>query len=164
MTIEEVVKQVLLDEQADVLRAAVEAVCAELMEIELVRHEALSDWARYETLPGTQRATTSTARARARAGPFANRFPSFQGEYGRTTRSEGGDAGQGQQPTDRQRKLDGVIHVTARNPACGGLGRAGLIRRRGVRRSHAPTLSRPLTGRERAVLPCARSGGSLGAF
>src|SRR5215208_7927843 len=35
MTIEEVVKRVLLDEQADVLRAAVEAVCAELMEIEV---------------------------------------------------------------------------------------------------------------------------------
>ena len=35
MTIEEVVKRVLLEEQADVLRAAVEAVCAELMEIEV---------------------------------------------------------------------------------------------------------------------------------
>ena len=35
MTIEEVVRKVLLDEQADVLRAAVEAVCAELMEIEV---------------------------------------------------------------------------------------------------------------------------------
>src|SRR2546423_3959058 len=35
MTIEEVVKQVLLDEHADVLRAAVEAVCAELMEVEV---------------------------------------------------------------------------------------------------------------------------------
>jgi putative transposase len=35
MTIEEVVKRVLLEEQADVLRAAVEAVCAELMEVEV---------------------------------------------------------------------------------------------------------------------------------
>jgi putative transposase len=35
MTIEEVVRKVLLEEQADVLRAAVEAVCAELMEIEV---------------------------------------------------------------------------------------------------------------------------------
>jgi putative transposase len=37
MTIEEVVKRVLLEEQADVLRAAVEAVCAELMEIEVAQ-------------------------------------------------------------------------------------------------------------------------------
>src|SRR5215207_9984104 len=35
MTIEEVVKKVLLEEQADVLRAAVEAVCAQLMEVEV---------------------------------------------------------------------------------------------------------------------------------
>jgi len=37
MTIEEVVKRVLLEEQSDVLRAAVEAVCAELMEIEVAQ-------------------------------------------------------------------------------------------------------------------------------
>jgi len=37
MTIEQVVKQVLCDEQAEVLRAAVEAVCAELMEVEVAR-------------------------------------------------------------------------------------------------------------------------------
>ena len=35
MTIEEVVRKVLLEEQPDVLRAAVEAVCAELMEAEV---------------------------------------------------------------------------------------------------------------------------------
>ena len=35
MTIEEVVKKVLLEEQTDVLRAAVAAVCAELMEVEV---------------------------------------------------------------------------------------------------------------------------------
>ena len=35
MTIEEVVKRVLLDEQANVLRAAGDAVCAELMGIEI---------------------------------------------------------------------------------------------------------------------------------
>ena len=51
MTIEEVVKRVLVEEQADVLRAAVEAVCAELMEIEVVRHEALLDRAGCETSP-----------------------------------------------------------------------------------------------------------------
>src|SRR3954465_6190227 len=35
MTIEEVVRKGLLDKQADVLRAAVEAVCAQLMEAEV---------------------------------------------------------------------------------------------------------------------------------
>ena len=35
MTIEEVVKQVLLDEHADVIREAVKAVCAEMMEFEV---------------------------------------------------------------------------------------------------------------------------------
>ena len=35
MTIEEVVRKVLLDERPDVLRAAVEAVCGELMEVEV---------------------------------------------------------------------------------------------------------------------------------
>src|SRR3954463_13475203 len=35
MTIEEVVKQVLLDEHADVVREAVKAVCTEMMEIEV---------------------------------------------------------------------------------------------------------------------------------
>ena len=42
MTIEEVVKQVLLDEHGDVMRAAVEAVCAELMEAEVSRRSAPS--------------------------------------------------------------------------------------------------------------------------
>src|SRR3954452_19492559 len=35
MTIEEVVKQVLCDEHADVIREAVKAVCAEMMELEV---------------------------------------------------------------------------------------------------------------------------------
>jgi transposase-like protein len=35
MTIEEVVKQGLLDEHADVIREAVKAVCAEMMELEV---------------------------------------------------------------------------------------------------------------------------------
>ena len=35
MTIEEVVRRVLLDEHADVMREAVKAVCAELMEAEV---------------------------------------------------------------------------------------------------------------------------------
>ena len=51
MTIEEVVKKVLLDEHADVIREAVKAVCAEMMELEVVRHEALLDRAGCETSP-----------------------------------------------------------------------------------------------------------------
>ena len=43
MTIEEVVKKVLLDKHADVIREAVKAVAAEMMELEVVRHEALLD-------------------------------------------------------------------------------------------------------------------------
>jgi hypothetical protein len=35
MTIQEVVRQVLLDEHADVIREAVKSVCAELMELEV---------------------------------------------------------------------------------------------------------------------------------
>jgi hypothetical protein len=51
MAIEEVVRKVLLDEHADVIREAVRAVAAELMEIEVVRHEALLDRAGCETSP-----------------------------------------------------------------------------------------------------------------
>ena len=51
MTIEEVVRKVLLDEHADVIREAVKAVAAEMMELEVVRHEALSNRARCETSP-----------------------------------------------------------------------------------------------------------------
>jgi hypothetical protein len=51
MTIEEVVRKVLLDEHADVIREAVKAVAAEMMELEVVRHEALLDRAGCETSP-----------------------------------------------------------------------------------------------------------------
>ena len=51
MTIEEVVKKVLLDKHADVIREAVKAVAAEMMELEVVRHEALLDRAGWETSP-----------------------------------------------------------------------------------------------------------------
>jgi hypothetical protein len=43
MTIEEVVRQVLRDEHADVIRESVRVVAQELMDAEVVRHEALSD-------------------------------------------------------------------------------------------------------------------------
>jgi hypothetical protein len=42
MTIVEVVREVLRDEHADVIRESVRAVAQELMEAEIVRHEALS--------------------------------------------------------------------------------------------------------------------------
>ncbi len=51
MTIEEVVRKVLRDEHADVIRDSVRAVAHELMESEVVRHEALLDRAGWETPP-----------------------------------------------------------------------------------------------------------------
>ena len=58
MTIEEVVKQVLLDEHADVIREAVKAVCAEMMELEV--SELIGARA------ATSRASWSRADARSR--------------------------------------------------------------------------------------------------
>ena len=43
MTIEEVVRKVLLDEHADVLRESVAFMVHELMDAEVVRHEVLSN-------------------------------------------------------------------------------------------------------------------------
>ena len=43
MTTWEVVRKVLRDEHADVIRESVRAVAQEIMEAEVVRHEALSD-------------------------------------------------------------------------------------------------------------------------
>jgi hypothetical protein len=51
MTIEEVVRKVLSDEHADVIRESVKTVARELMEAEVVRHEALLDRAGCETSP-----------------------------------------------------------------------------------------------------------------
>ena len=42
MTVEQVVSGVMAGEHADVLREAVRLVCQELMEADVVRHEALS--------------------------------------------------------------------------------------------------------------------------
>ena len=49
MAVEEVVRKVLVDEHADVLRESVRWLVAQLMEGEVVRHEALSDRAGCET-------------------------------------------------------------------------------------------------------------------
>src|SRR3954470_4416181 len=51
MTIEEVVRRVLREEHGDVIRESVRLVAQELMEAEVVRHEALSDRAGCETSP-----------------------------------------------------------------------------------------------------------------
>jgi len=51
MTTEEVVRKVLIDEHADVLRESLQLLVRELMEAEVVRHEALSDRAGCETPP-----------------------------------------------------------------------------------------------------------------
>ena len=63
MTIEEVVQKVLRDEHADVIRESVRAVAAELMEAEVVRHEALSDRVGCETLPVGCRSSPRKLRA-----------------------------------------------------------------------------------------------------
>jgi hypothetical protein len=49
MTVEEVVRKVLREEHGDVIRESVRLVAQELMEVEVVRHEALSDRAGCET-------------------------------------------------------------------------------------------------------------------
>jgi putative transposase len=82
MTIEEVVRKVLLDEQADVLRAAVEAVCAELMEIEV---SALVGAERGERRPDDRATHRNGYRARewqTRAGTVELQIPKLRrGSY-----------------------------------------------------------------------------------
>ena len=51
MQVEEVVRKVLVDEHADVVRESVRWLARELMEVEVVRHEVLSDRAGCETSP-----------------------------------------------------------------------------------------------------------------
>ena|SRR6476620_6561024 len=63
MTIEEVVREVLREEHGDVIRESVRAVARELMEAEVVRHEALSDRAGCETPLGGCRSSPEKLRA-----------------------------------------------------------------------------------------------------
>jgi hypothetical protein len=95
MTIEEVVRRVLREEHGDVIRESVRAVAQELMEAEVVRHEALSDRAGCETSPvgcrsspGKLRAAWTRNRGRGReaaltttgrAGTIGRRGPGKQG-------------------------------------------------------------------------------------
>jgi putative transposase len=82
MTIEQVVGKVLLDEQADVLRAAVQAVCAELMEIEVAQQIGA---ARGERRPDDRATHRNGYRARewqTRAGTVELQIPKLrQGSY-----------------------------------------------------------------------------------
>ena len=55
MTTQELVRRTLLDEHGDFLREAVALVAAQLMDAEMVRHEALSDRAGWETSPTGRR-------------------------------------------------------------------------------------------------------------
>jgi hypothetical protein len=95
MAIEEVVRKVLVEEHGDVIRESVKAVARELMEAEVVRHEALSDRAGCETSPvgcrsspGKLRAAWTRNRGRGReaaltttgrAGTIGRRGPGKQG-------------------------------------------------------------------------------------
>src|SRR3954451_25432506 len=82
MTIQEVVKQVLLDEHADVVREAVKAVCAELMELEFTE---LIGGERGERRPqdrATQRNGYRPRRWDTRTGEIELQIPKIrQGSY-----------------------------------------------------------------------------------
>src|SRR5215208_1030714 len=82
MTIEEVVRQVLLDEHADVIREAVKAVCAELMEVEV---SAQIGAERGERRPDDRMTHRNGYRARewqTRAGTVELQIPKIrQGSY-----------------------------------------------------------------------------------
>jgi putative transposase len=82
MTIQEVVKQVLLDEHADVIREAVKAVCAEMMELEVTE---LIGAGRGERRPEDRATHRNGYRARrwdTRAGELELQIPKLrQGSY-----------------------------------------------------------------------------------
>jgi hypothetical protein len=68
MTVEEVVRGLLEDEHADVLRESLRWLVAQLMEVEVVRHEALSDRAGCETSPlGCRSSLVKLGAVRARS-------------------------------------------------------------------------------------------------
>src|SRR5919205_313240 len=99
MTIEEVVRKVLLDEHADVIREAVKAVCAELMELEV---SELIGAERGERRPADRATHRNGYRARrwdTRAGELellipklrqGSYFPSFLEPRKRSERAFGG--------------------------------------------------------------------------
>src|SRR6188472_2441443 len=95
MTVEEVVRQVLREQHGDVICESVRVVARELMEAEVVRHEALSDRAGCETprvgcrsSPEKLRAAWTRSRGRGwkaaltttgRVGTIGRRGPGKQG-------------------------------------------------------------------------------------
>src|SRR5215207_4055981 len=82
MTIEEVVKRVLLEEQADVLRAAVEAVCAQLMEVEVAQQIGAEHGERRPDDRMTHRNGYRAREWRTRAGTLELQIPKLRrGSY-----------------------------------------------------------------------------------
>src|SRR3954452_18069877 len=82
MTIEEVVKRVLLDEHADVIRAAVEAVEAEMMELEVSELIGAGLGERRPDDRATQRNGYRPRRWDTRAGEVELQIPKLrQGSY-----------------------------------------------------------------------------------
>ena len=82
MTIEEVVKQVLLDEHADVIREAVKAVCAELMELEVAELIGAERGERRPDDRATHRNGYRPRRWDTRAGEIELQIPKIrQGSY-----------------------------------------------------------------------------------
>jgi transposase-like protein len=82
MTIQEVVKQVLLDEHADVIREAVKAVCAEMMEIEVAELIGAERGERRPQDRATHRNGFRPRRWDTRAGEIELQIPKIrQGSY-----------------------------------------------------------------------------------
>src|SRR5215210_8490989 len=82
MTVQEVVKQVLLDEHADVIREAVKAVCAELMELEVSELIGAERGERRPQDRATHRNGYQSRRWDTRAGEIELQIPKLrQGSY-----------------------------------------------------------------------------------
>jgi putative transposase len=82
MTIQEVVKQVLLDEHADVIREAVKAVCAEMMELEVAELIGAERGERRPEDRATHRNGYRPRRWDTRAGEIELQIPKLrQGSY-----------------------------------------------------------------------------------
>src|SRR4051794_38307527 len=94
MTIEEVVKKVLLDEHADVIREAVKAVAAEMMEVEVSELIGASRGERRPEDRATQRNGYRSRRWGMRAGEINLGIPELrQGSYLPSFLEPGGHGG-----------------------------------------------------------------------
>jgi putative transposase len=91
MTIEEVVRKVLLDEHADVIREAVKAVAAELMELEVSALIGAEHGERRPDNRATHRNGYRSRRWDTRAGEIELQIPKIrQGSYFRASWSRAG--------------------------------------------------------------------------